>query len=80
MQYAIEKNFGFLEVSAKTGNGVKDAFNRLVAEIYKFQMLEFSLEDTTNVKRAANDSTCCISDLHKQSIILDPSLHSNSTT
>jgi hypothetical protein len=78
MQYAIDHNFGFVEVSAKTGNGVKDALNRLVTEIYKFQMLEFSSEDRSNIKRAANDSTYCASDLHKQSIILDPSLHSNS--
>jgi len=36
MQYAIERNFGFIEVSAKTGSGVKEAFNRLVSEIFKF--------------------------------------------
>ena len=36
MQYAMERNFGLMEVSAKTGSGVKQAFNRLVQEIYKF--------------------------------------------
>ena len=36
MQYAKDNNFGFVEVSAKTGNGVKEAFSRLVMEIYKF--------------------------------------------
>ena len=36
MQYAMARNFGLMEVSAKTGSGVKEAFNRLVSEIYKF--------------------------------------------
>ena len=36
MQYAMINNFGLMEVSAKTGFGIKEAFNRLVSEIYKF--------------------------------------------
>lgn len=36
MQFAMERNFGFVEVSAKTGSSVKEAFSRLVMEIYKF--------------------------------------------
>ena len=36
MQYAISNNFGLMEVSAKTGYGIKEAFSRLISEIYKF--------------------------------------------
>ena len=36
MQFAIERNFGFMEVSARTGSGVTEALNRLVAEVFKF--------------------------------------------
>mmetsp|Transcript_23390 Transcript_23390/g.23012 ORF Transcript_23390/g.23012 Transcript_23390/m.23012 type:complete len:102 (+) Transcript_23390:242-547(+) len=35
MEYAKSKNFGFLEVSAKTGQNIKASFNCLVREIYK---------------------------------------------
>ena len=34
-EYAQQNNFGFLEVSAKTGAGVQEAFNRLILECYK---------------------------------------------
>jgi len=30
MEYARKRNFGFLEVSAKTGTGIKNAFNGLI--------------------------------------------------
>jgi len=30
-QYAMSRNFGLMEVSAKMGHGVKEAFNRLVS-------------------------------------------------
>ena len=33
-EYAQSKSFGFMEVSAKTGHGVKDAFDRLITEVY----------------------------------------------
>lgn len=36
MKYAMERNFGLMEVSAKTGNGVRQAFTRLISEIYTF--------------------------------------------
>jgi GTPase SAR1 family protein len=35
MEYARVRNFGFLEVSAKTGMNVRNAFNCLVREIYR---------------------------------------------
>ena len=34
-KYAMEHNFGLIEVSAKLGHGVKEAFNRLIAEVYR---------------------------------------------
>ena len=34
-KYAMEKNFGMMEVSAKTGQGVKEAFTRLIFEVYR---------------------------------------------
>ena len=45
MQYARERNFGFMEVSAKTGFGVNEVFNRLISEIYKFQNIEKVMEE-----------------------------------
>ena len=33
-EFAQSKNFGFMEVSAKTGSGVKEAFDRLITEVY----------------------------------------------
>ena len=33
-EYAKKNNFGLMEVSAKTGNGVKEAFARLITEVY----------------------------------------------
>jgi GTPase SAR1 family protein len=35
MEYARMRNFGFLEVSAKTGMNVRNSFNCLVREIYR---------------------------------------------
>jgi len=34
-EYARRNNFGFMEVSAKTGNGVRDAYYRLILEVYQ---------------------------------------------
>ena len=33
-EYARKNNFGLMEVSAKTGHGVKEAFSRLIKEIH----------------------------------------------
>ena len=37
MQYAKQNGFGYVEVSAKNGLGVKEMFARMTQEIYKFQ-------------------------------------------
>ena len=34
MEYAMKRNFGFMEVSAKMGIGAKESLGRLVSEIY----------------------------------------------
>jgi hypothetical protein len=34
MEYAMKRNFGFMEVSAKMGIGAKESLGRLVTEIY----------------------------------------------
>lgn len=33
-EYARKNNFGLMEISAKTGSGVKEAFNRLIIEVF----------------------------------------------
>jgi hypothetical protein len=61
MEYARAKNFGFLEVSSKTGSNIKAAYNCLVrgiylirykfhipVEIYKNQSLE---EEGSQIKK-----------------------------
>ena len=35
MEYARSRNFGYLEVSAKTGMNVRNAFNCLVKTVYR---------------------------------------------
>ena len=34
-EYAQKNNFGLMEVSAKTGSGVKEAFSRLITEVHR---------------------------------------------
>lgn len=36
MEFAKKRNFGYVEVSAKSGLGIKMCFERMVLEIYKF--------------------------------------------
>jgi hypothetical protein len=47
MEWARSKNFGFLEVSAKTGSNIKNSFNCLVrckTSYYKLLGLIFNIE------------------------------------
>lgn len=77
MQYAMARNFGLMEVSAKTGSGVKEAFNRLVSEIYKFQTLETAIEEQ-KVKPTPAGTGMVSSTRTKssnRSSVLDPALH-----
>ena len=45
MEFARKRNFGYVEVSAKSGLGIKMCFERMVLEIYKFQTLEFDIDE-----------------------------------
>ena len=70
-KYAMEHNFGLMEVSAKLGHGVKEAFNRMVAEIYRSMEMEGLTEvyaESPNFDRA---------EVHQGSIILDSQKHYN---
>ena len=49
-KFARENNFGFMEVSAKSGSGVKEAFQRLVIEIYRQISEEIAEEDPDTLK------------------------------
>ena len=42
MNYAMKMNFGFLEVSAKTGTNIKNAFNCLIRGKFNFINLYLS--------------------------------------
>ena len=66
-----------MEVSAKTGFGVNEAFSRLITEVYKFQTLEFAIEENIrnpNKKKGAgmavSTTTIGGSSAHKNSLTL----------
>ena len=44
LEYAMNNNFGLMEVSAKHGLGIITAFNLLIKQIYKSIMDEIALE------------------------------------
>ena len=67
-KYAMEHNFGLMEVSAKLGHGVKEAFNRLVAEVYR-SMQDEIIEDNGQETHLHQRS------LNSGSLILDPANH-----
>ena len=46
MQYAMERNFGFMEVSAKTGAGVQAAFDCMIQEVYRLYTMEFGQNES----------------------------------
>ncbi len=69
-------------MSAKTGFGVNEAFSRLITEVYKFQTLEFAIEENIrnpNKKKGAgmavSTTTIGGSSAHKNSLTLQPALH-----
>ena len=70
-KYAMEHNFGLMEVSAKLGHGVKEAFNRLVAEIYR-SMQDEIMEDNSP---EGQGQQFLRSDVNSGSLILDPVNH-----
>ena len=70
MRYAIERNFAYMEVSAKTGHGVKEAFDRLVGEVYRLHQLEGCDDDAAVKMTNTLYSTGVAGNLHKNSVLL----------
>ena len=73
-----------MEVSAKNGLGIKEMFSRMTQEIYKFQQLEFDIDEAAKKafgKKAGTSVTSqqnqarTFSDGHN-SLQLDPVKHS----
>ena len=73
-QYAMERDFGLMEVSAKHGSGIKEAFNRMIAEVYKFQTLELGAEDEISVVGGRKQSLIDMR-ANLNSIVLNPNMH-----
>ena len=65
----MEHNFGLMEVSAKLGHGVKEAFNRLVAEVYRSMEIEGLTEVMSD--NYGRDRP----EVHQGSLILDSQKH-----
>ena len=62
MEYARARNFGYLEVSAKTGMNVRNAFNCLVRTIYRntadyVEEESPSGKDASEMKKASSESS-----------------------
>lgn len=51
MEYARSKNFGFLEVSAKTGMNIKSAFTCLVRGKYNENNLDRNIQELKRLRR-----------------------------
>ena len=45
LEYAVRNNFGLMEVSAKQGLGIQEAFSLLVSQIYTSIMSELNEND-----------------------------------
>ena len=63
-QYAMQHNFGLMEVSAKLGHGIKEAFSRLITEVYRSMEMEGLTDVTTEAHRDRRD-------VHSGSVFLD---------
>ena len=74
-QYAMEHDFGLMEVSAKHGSGIKEAFNRMIAEVYKFQTLELGADDEITVAGGMRKQSVADLRANLSSIILNPNMH-----
>ena len=78
-EYARQNNFGLMEVSAKTGSGVKEAFGRLITEVYH-QLRDEELENDPDIPKVLVSSGHATSisrpdQVLKGSITLSDSLH-----
>ena len=64
-----------MEVSAKHGTGIKEAFNRIISEIYRFQTMDQGADDDITAANGIRKGS--LSDLRSNlnSIILNPNMH-----
>ena len=80
-EYAKKNNFGLMEVSAKTGNGVKEAFARLITEVYhqlvgeENEAEQFDTGDVGDKKSKYATSLTGRDEVHKGSIVLSRGMH-----
>jgi len=78
-KFARENNFGFMEVSAKSGSGVKEAFHRLVIEIYRQIYEKLTEEDPDAPKMVIggphSSSLSGRNEILRGSLVLDEKLH-----
>ena len=65
----MEHNFGLMEVSAKLGHGVKEAFNRLVAEVHRSMAIEGITEVMSDNYGGERP------EVHQGSLVLDSGKH-----
>ena len=88
LEYAMKNNFGLMEVSARHGLGINEAFNLLVSQIYKSVMDEMQEIDEEGAGggvqthgRAAESNALRRSMVRTQatsdSVILQPSRHAD---
>ena len=73
----MERDFGLMEVSAKHGSGIKEAFNRMISEVYRFQMLDAGGEDEIITAGGISMRKQSIENLRQNtsSIVLNPNMH-----
>ena len=57
--YALKNNFGLMEVSARQGLGISEAFNLLVQQIYKSILVDSGedLDEVGNIRRGTEPDT-----------------------
>ena len=73
-EYARKNNFGLMEVSAKSGSGVKEAFGRLIYEIYS-QIESENDPEKPQVQASERIGVISREEIHKNSLVLDAGLH-----
>ena len=71
----MEHDFGLMEVSAKHGTGIKEAFNRMISEIYRFQKFELGLDDEITAANGLPKDSLADLRSNLNSIVLNPNMH-----
>lgn len=80
LEYAVKNNFGLMEVSARHGLGIQEAFNLLVSQIYRSMVEEEGgehLSEDPEIRNHLRNSCLKRTQATSDSVILDPSKHVN---